>query len=299
MGTSAYESLSNFLFSKAPKYLLEKRNQIIMVVFVSVFAIILINIFEPFSSKHWVESMGRAWYLFWSIILVIMGMSVVAISRVIMYRYAKKPTHNITILKYCIWIFVELLLLAGAFTVLGIITISRGFIDVGTTDVLEIYTKALQNTTYILFIPYIISIMYFSYQDKSEKLKMLMDENLGFKSSSLISFRDERGILQLSVAKENLLYIESADNYVCIWYTKNDQLKKQLLRITMKEVCRQLSETNIIRCHRSYMVNLDLVKVMRREKENLFLELGVPNVKEIPISKTYGEQVLRRILPIS
>ncbi len=299
MGTSAYESLSNFLFSKAPKYLLEKRNQIIMVVFVSVFAIILINIFEPFSSKQWVESMGRAWYLFWSIILVIMGMSVVAISRVIMYRYAKKPTHNITILKYCIWIFVELLLLAGAFTVLGIITISRGFIDVGTTDVLEIYTKALQNTTYILFIPYIISIMYFSYQDKSEKLKMLMDENLGFKSSSLISFRDERGILQLSVAKENLLYIESADNYVCIWYTKNDQLKKQLLRITMKEVCRQLSETNIIRCHRSYMVNLDLVKVMRREKENLFLELGVPNVKEIPISKTYGEQVLRRILPIS
>jgi hypothetical protein len=38
---------------------------------------------------------------------------------------------------------------------------------------------------------------------------------------------------------------------------------------------------------------------MRREKENLFLELGVPNVKEIPISKTYGEKVLRRLVPIS
>ena len=36
-----------------------------------------------------------------------------------------------------------------------------------------------------------------------------------------------------------------------------------------------------------------------REKENLFLELGVPNVREIPISKTYGEQVLRRLVPIS
>ena len=126
-----------------------------------------------------------------------------------------------------------------------------------------------------------------------------MDENLGFKSNSLISFRDERGVLQLSVAKENLLYIESADNYVCIWYTKNDQLKKQLLRITMKEVSEQMADTNIIRCHRSYMVNLDLVKVMRREKENLFLELGVPNVREIPISKTYGEQVLRRIIPMT
>lgn len=299
MATPAYESLRNFLFSKVPKYLLEKRNQIIMVVFVSIFAVILINIFEPFESKLWVEKNGRTWYLVWSLILVIMGMSVVAVSRMIMYRYAKKPTHNITVFIYCIWIFIELLLLAGAFTVLGIITVSRGYIDVGTTDPLEIYSKALQNTTYILFIPYIISIMYFSYQDKNEKLRMLMDENLGFKASTLISFRDERGVLQLSVAKENLLYIESADNYVCIWYTKNDQLKKQLLRITMKEVCEQMAETNIIRCHRSYMVNLDLVKVMRREKENLFLELGVPNVKEIPISKTYGEQVLRRIIPIA
>lgn len=299
MATPAYESLRNFLFSKVPKYLLEKRNQIIMVVFVSIFAVILINIFEPFESKLWVEKNGRTWYLVWSLILVIMGVSVVAVSRMIMYRYAKKPTNNITVFIYCIWIFIELLLLAGAFTVLGIITVSRGYIDVGTTDPLEIYSKALQNTTYILFIPYIISIMYFSYQDKNEKLKMLMDENLGFKASTLISFRDERGVLQLSVAKENLLYIESADNYVCIWYTKNDQLKKQLLRITMREVCEQMAETNIIRCHRSYMVNLDLVKVMRREKENLFLELGVPNVKEIPISKTYGEQVLRRIIPIA
>ena len=91
----------------------------------------------------------------------------------------------------------------------------------------------------------------------------------------------------------------ATDNYICIWYIKNDQLKKQLMRITMKDISEQLANTNIVRCHRSYMVNLDLVKVMRREKENLFLELGVPNVKEIPISRTYGEQVLRRLVPFS
>ena len=77
MATPAYESLRNFLFSKAPKYLLEKRNQIIMVVFVSIFAVILINIFEPFESKLWVEKNGRTWYLVWTLILVIMGMSVI------------------------------------------------------------------------------------------------------------------------------------------------------------------------------------------------------------------------------
>ncbi len=292
---------TSILFSKAPKYLLEKRNQIIMVLFVSIFAIVFINIFKPFESSQWITAKGfsSTMYLAWSSVLVLLGMTVVAISRIIMYKYSQKPTHNITIIKYAIWVFVELLLLAGAFTILAIITSRRGNISLNSLDPVVIYMQAMENTVFILFIPYLISILFFSYQEKTAKLRELMDENIGFKSSTLISFRDERGVLQLSVAKENLLYIESADNYICIWYMKNDALKKQLMRITMRDISEQLADTNIVRCHRSYMVNLDLVKVMRREKENLFLELGYPNIKEIPISKTYGEQVLRRLMPIS
>ncbi len=292
---------TSILFSKAPKYLLEKRNQIIMVLFVSIFAIVFINIFKPFGSIQWITARGftNTMYLAWSSVLVLLGMSVVAISRIIMYKYSQKPTHDITIIKYAIWIFIELLFLAGAFTILAIITSQRGNINLNSLDPVVIYKQALQNTAVILFIPYLISILFFSYQDKTAKLQELMNENIGFKSSSLISFRDERGVLQLSVAKENLLYIESADNYICIWYIRNEVLKKQLMRITMRDISEQLADTNIVRCHRSYMVNLDLVKVMRREKENLFLELGFPNIKEIPISKTYGEQVLRRLMPIS
>lgn len=292
---------TSMLFSKAPKYLLEKRNQIIMVLFVSIFAIVFINIYKPFESNKWIVDKGFTYtmYFVWSSLLVLLGMLVVAVSRIIMYKYSLKPTHNITIINYIMWVFAELLLLAGAFTILAIITSRRGNISLNTVDPIVIYIQALQNTVFILFIPYLISILFFSYQDKTAKLRLLMDESIGNKSTSLISFRDERGVLQLSVAKENLLYIESADNYICIWYIKNEQLKKQLMRITMKEISEQLADTNIVRCHRSYMVNLDLVKVMRREKENLFLELGYPNIKEIPISKTYGEQVLRRLMPIS
>lgn len=292
---------TSILFSKAPKYLLEKRNQIIMVLFVSIFAIVFINVFKPFESGQWItnKTLSETMYFVWSSILVLLGMTVVAISRIIMYKYSQKPTHNITIIKYAIWVFIELLLLAGAFTILAIITSRRGNINLNSLDPVVIYTQAMQNTVFILFIPYLISILFFSYQEKTAKLKELMAESIGNKSTSLISFRDERGVLQLSVAKENLLYIESADNYICIWYIKNDTLKKQLMRITMRDISEQLADTNIVRCHRSYMVNLDLVKVMRREKENLFLELGYPNIKEIPISKTYGEQVLRRLMPIS
>ena len=271
-----------------------------MVLFVSIFAIVFINVYKPFGSGKWMideNEIISAKYLLWSTILVCIGMSVVAISRVIMYNYSRNPKHRITYLKYAIWVFIELLLLSGAFTVLALIVSKK--LNLTSDDPLEIYKNAMQNTFFIIGIPYFICILYFSYQERSAKLKELMDENIGFKSSNLISLRDARGVLQLSVAKESLLYIESADNYICIWYKKNEILKKQLLHITMKDVCEQLADTSIVRCHRSYMINLDLVKVMRREKGNLFLELGETGVREIPISKTYGEAVLRRLVPIS
>ena len=270
-----------------------------MVLFVSIFAVIFINIYKPFGSDQWVNQQGitSTKYLLGSTLLVSVGMTVVAISRIIMYRYSRVPEHSVTYLKYAIWVFVELLLLSGAFTVLALIVSKH--LNLTNSDPLEIYKNAMQNTFFIIGIPYFFCILYFSYQERSAKLKELMDENIGFKSSNLISIRDARGILQLSVAKENLLYIESADNYICVWYKKNDMLKKQLLHITMKDMSEQLADSNIVRCHRSYMINLDLVKVMRREKGNLFLELEEPGVREIPISKTYGEAVMRRLVPIS
>lgn len=287
---------TSVLFKKIPQYLLTKRNQIALVLFVSIFTVIFINITQPFDSKQWLNDYTPTKYLLWSIILVCIGMTVVAISRMIMYKYSRNPKHNITYLKYAIWVFIELLLLSGAFTTLALI-ISKNLSS--DYEPLETFKEAMWNTFFVIGIPYFICIFYFSYQERSAKLKELMNENIGFKSSNLISLRDSRGVLQLSVAKENLLYIESADNYICIWYKKNEILKKQLLHITMKEACEQLVETSIVRCHRSYMINLDLVKVMRREKGNLFLELGETGVREIPISKTYGEAVLRRLVPIS
>ena len=284
------------LFSKLPKYLLTKQNQTTMVLFVSIFAIIFINIFKPFGSEEWMTKgkFTATQYLMWSTILVTMGMSIVAISRVIMYHYSKKPTQNITFFSYSIWVVIELLLLSAAFTGLALITSYGG----AERDPFEIYKNALYNTFFILFTPYILYIMYLSYQDKNAKLRTIMEENVGNKAISFISFHDDRGILQLTVAKENLLYIESADNYISIWYLKNGQLKKQLVRTTLKETSNQLADTSVVRTHRSFMINIDKIKVLRREKENLFIELDHPGLKDIPVSKTYGEELLKRLVPV-
>ena len=39
------------------------------------------------------------------------------------------------------------------------------------------------------------------------------------------------------------------------------------------------------------MVNLHHIKVLRREKEGIFVELGIEGIPDIPISKTYADSI--------
>ena len=111
-----------------------------------------------------------------------------------------------------------------------------------------------------------------------------------------IQIFDEKGKMQLSVRRENLLFMEAADNYVNVWYINNNTPKKMMIRSTMKKIQLQMEGTNVLRCHRSYMINLDHVKVLRREKEGIFLEMGIETVPDIPLSKTYSESITRWLM---
>ena len=67
----------------------------------------------------------------------------------------------------------------------------------------------------MLLLPYSVLHLYFAYKDKERKQRQIEEEravNAG--KQNIYSFHDEKGELRLSLTKENLLYIESADNYV-------------------------------------------------------------------------------------
>ena len=280
----------NFFAQFIPQYLLTKRSLTITVTSAAAFAFLFIIIYEPFKEPHW-DEIPRFIFVACVLGIVLLGMSIVAISRVIMCYHAKK--RRITYLKYSAWVFVELVLMAIAFSVCSTI--------VGTQeDIWENFEKSLLYTSLILLIPYIVSITAFTLQDRNRRLREIeddmdkaMQQRAATTTKGLISFYDERDELQLSVTKDNLLYIESADNYIYIWYMKNNLPKKLVLRNTLKRTAELLADTNVMRCHRGYMVNMEQVKVLRREKDNFYLELGTEGVKDIPVSKTYGDAVLK------
>lgn len=267
-----------------PSYIYDKRHIVQLVSWTAFFALVFINIYKPFSSSSWYDVSEFKFFVFSSLI-ILTGVLVVVLSRIVMFYWGKQ--HAISMRSYAVWILLEIFFMALFYTVYTLIlNPDREYMDA--------FEVSAINTSLVLLLPYSVLHFYFSYEDKERRLRLLEEQQEeAVDRQSVFSFFDEKQELRLSVKRSELLYIESADNYVCIWYMSKGQLRKFLLRNSLKAMEESLSDTNVLRCHRSYMVNFDQVKVIRREKEGIFLELGIDRVPDIPISKTYSEKVTR------
>jgi len=268
-----------------PPYLNEKQNLVRLILFTSIFALVFINIYSPFGAEKWFN-LTRLEFFTYSSLIILTGVLVVVISRIIMYKVCKRNT--ITIWQYLLWIFAEILFMALFYALFEKLYLKdqRMF-----TEIVKISTR---HTALVLLLPYSVLWLYFSWMDKKEQIDRLADgQPFSSGTREMIPFYDDKGILKFSIKKENLLYLESAENYVSICYLNKGKVSKYLLRDTLKKVEESFSGTEIIRCHRSYMVNFEKVKVIRKDKNGLSLELDNPGVIDIPVSKTYVSSVMQ------
>lgn len=281
--------------TKIPEYLYEKGNIVRLIIFTAVFALLFINIFQPFGSREWYPNISEFKYFFFSSLIILTGMLVVVVSRWLMYRFSKK--HDILYWHYILWIVGEILTMALFFSIFV-----KFFTEGGKTrDFYLIIEQSTINTSLVLLLPYSILWLYFALKEKNRLLQDIgvntnsQEKQEAEPKKALIAFPDEKGEFRISIAQENILYIESADNYVTIYYLNKSARSKYLLRNSMKWIETNLTEdTNLVRCHRSYIVNLDNVKVLQKKKEGIFLELDTLNTPDIPVSKTYYEQVMKK-----
>jgi len=268
-----------------PPYLYEKRNIIRLILFTSLFALVFINIYSPFGANKW-YNVTKLQFLAYSSLVILTGVLVVVISRVVMYFICRK--HIINILQYLIWIFAEIMFMAMFYAVFEKLVLKDTRIF---TDLVKL---SATNTALVLLIPYSVLWLYFSWQDKKEQIERLAEgQSLPGNIRDMIPFYDDKSLLKFSVKKENSLYLESAENHVSICYLNKDKVSKYLLRDTLKKMEENFAGTDIVRCHRSYMVNFEKVKVIRKDKDGLKLELDNPSVIDIPVSKTYVDNVMQ------
>jgi hypothetical protein len=268
-----------------PPYLNEKQNIIRLILFTSLFALVFINAYSPFGADRW-YNLTRFEFFTYSSLTILLGVLVVVISRILMYHVCKRYTINIW--QYLLWIFAEVFSMALAYGLFEKLFLKDARMFT------ELIKNSSRNTALVLLLPYSVLWLYFSWRDKKEQIERLADSPpFSDNARNMIPFYDDKGILKFSIKKENLLYLESAENYVNICYLNKGKVSKYLLRDTLKKIEENFSGTEIVRCHRSYMVNFEKVKVIRKDKDGLKLEFDNPAVTDIPVSKTYVNTVMQ------
>ncbi len=287
----------NLLDQHMPKSVFTISKQTLLIFAMAVITVIFITIFRPFriyesldflvSQKpvHLIDSTEDAFYLAMTSV-VLLGSLMVLCSRIIL---VKSMREKLSYRGFLLWCGLEFVVVA-----LGITIWSSALFHPGSTGIFSLFLKVLGRTTCILFIPYVFCWLYIIIIDKASQLKALresLDKDEVANQKAHIILYDDHNEMRLTVKREDMVMIESADNYLCVWYLNNEQIKKTMIRNTMKRVAEQLSDSCMQRCHRSYMINMDRVKILRRDKEGVFIEFGIDGVFDVPISKTYLQNI--------
>lgn len=278
-----------------PTYLVEKSNIVRTIVFATLFSLFFINIFRPFNSESWIPGITSFNYFLYSSLMVVIGMLVISLSRMLMHYFIKKII--IGYLEYLIWILAEIVIVSIFYV---FIANKVGFVDLYLESednitfneaLFNIFRKAFANTIWMLLIPYVISMLYLENEYLKKNIQNLKNEE-SEKESSVIQFRDDKGEIRFSVTSESVIYIESADNYVIIKYLLNSKASEFVLRTSLKKISDELEGTSIQRCHRSFMVNFEHVLSLKKNNGEICLEFDIPNLKEIPVSKSYNNKIM-------
>ena len=99
----------------------------------------------------------------------------------------------------------------------------------------------------------------------------------------------------IDIAIEHFYYITSANNYVEIFYEKeNGNLNRLLLRSTLKNIEEQNQNLPMLfRCHKAFIVNVQKIKSIKGNTKGYSLILE--NVNEhIPVSRQKNEELEKR-----
>lgn len=278
---------------KLPGYLLEKNRLVGTVTFSVLFALIFLNLYIPFSDTAWF-GLGNSQTFLFTAGFAFISILIMVISRTVMYHTSR--LWEFTYLGYVLWCIMEVLLICAFYTFVTVDVVRSG-----GGGWIQVFSRALLYGSISLIIPYILTGMYFTIMEKNKTIRLMnspdvvSDEQVSSKAEGKITLFDNSGALRLSVRTSNLYYIESDDNYIKVWYMDSGgELKTYMMRCRLKTVEQSFQDTSLVRCHRKYIVNLDRVKVLRREKDTYYLELDCDSIPPLSVSKTYTGAVLDR-----
>lgn len=195
---------------------------------------------------------------------------------------------NWTVYKHIIWVSSLFVSIAAGNTIFMYL------IDLRSFSWTTLINSLLQVTALgVIISALIVSLDYLRHfkSNQNEIKKLKFREYKTAHPDEVIHLAAENKKEQLRLNADELLYLTTADNYVEVFYKINNNTSKKLLRGTLQRMENQLDHPAIIRCHRSYIVNLLQVVTITGNAQGFQLTLRDVE-KMIPVSRSYKKDVM-------
>lgn len=306
-----------------PKFLVSRRYISVVIAFIVLFSGLFLFIYQPFSLAVWFSTADSLSFSL-SLLFYILSIIILVVSRMTMYHLQDRV--DLTTMTYIWWIMFENLAISLLYT---LITIK--FFPVEGISTPTIATRALMCVTLILVIPNALVLFYAAYKAKCEelqatqyRLQRLSEEYRLLESNTqhelraaamvqskrqpqqsqettprMINLYDNNGTLRLTLNIDSLYYLESEDNYIKVYYKHNDKIVSYMLRCRTRSVEESLAGTCMVRCHRSFIVNINKISVMEDDRRMHYLSLDDDSIRRIPVSKSYYESLVAKLNTIT
>ena len=277
-----------------PDYLRDRYQLLGTVTFAALFTVVFLLVSIPFSNNAWFR-LGNSTFFGFTALFALLSLLILIVSKVVMYR--TRHILPMTYWGYAAWCIAEIVLITVLYTVFTV-TIAQPEDQNG----IAIFVHALVYTFICLGVPYIIAGMFFTIIDQNRTIRLMnmqdvVTEETPEETATVQKFTlfDNNGVLKLSVSSANLYYVESDDNYIKVWYSDNKgELQTYMLRCRLKTVEESFAGSDLIRCHRKFIVNMAKVKVLQKVGATYEITLDNEAIAPIPVTKTYIGSVLER-----
>ena len=242
-----------------------------------------------------------------TILFYLSSIVVLILSRTLMYTVYNRL--DVTVMTYMWWIMAENLIISLIYTLITV-----NFFPMPGIATPTIATRALMCVTIILALPNAFVLFYAAYCAKCEELQasqyqyQQLEKEYSLLNSSknnirasvptinktpkMINLHDNNGTLRLSINTDALYYLESEDNYIKVYYKHKERILSYMLRCRTRSVEESLKDTSMVRCHRSYIVNINKIQLLEEDKRMHYITLNDKSISRIPVSKSYYDKVL-------
>lgn len=284
------------LNAPAPEYLMQIPQLYVSVLFTGMWSAVMMLVFIPFSHNPWLN-MSLASSMGYVVLYYLICLAFLFFSRTMMF-FSRKWLRFWNV---CLWFVMEVLVISAFYASSTLAADMNGLISVDGLPFWVLCFKSVAYCFLAVILPSLFSMMLLDIRDKENTIRMInygnvvSDVQLPPQQENKITLFDNNGVMKLSVNESNLLYIESDDNYVKVWYRDNGGVIKQyMLRCRLKTIEESFHDSNLVRCHRKYIINMMRVSLLSKGGDGYSITLDDESLSPIPVTKTYEENVLQR-----